>query len=107
MGVLGSTACDTAAIVHFSAPDTDKRSTHNRRSPRRGAARLLIGGSTIQSVNHVLGNYGTHALNQPNTHILRPPLAADQHHLHGPVIVSVNSSTVFDRLSPQLADRTR
>jgi hypothetical protein len=82
MGTLGSTACHTVAIVRLSAPVTRRRSTHDPRSCRRGPARLPLRGRTVEGVNHrLLGNYETHALNQPNKHIFRPTLAADQPHL--------------------------
>jgi hypothetical protein len=64
MGILGSTACHIAAIVRLSAPDTRRRPTHDRRSRRRGAARLLF----------LIVNYNTRALNPINIFSAHPPM---------------------------------
>jgi hypothetical protein len=71
MGILGSTTCDAAAVVRLSAPDSHCATSLSRPYCSRYQPRPLV-------------NDDTHALNQSNIHILRPPLATNLH-LLGPI----------------------
>jgi hypothetical protein len=81
--------------------------THDRRRCRRGDGRLLLRGRNVQGVNHrLLGNYETHALNQPKRHFFpHPPMWTNciSLVLYGPVVIGSHRSTTRSTLSSAIA----